>query len=101
MAMPDRQEGDVDAVLLSASDNVVTTLRTIAPGERIRIQGSAQLLSVTCTQAIPMCHKVALDDLILGAHIIKYGAVIGAASQAIKAGAWVHVHNLRSLRGQQ
>jgi altronate dehydratase small subunit len=36
-----------------------------------------------------------------GHHIRKYGAAIGEATEAIAAGAHVHVHNLRSLRARR
>ena len=39
-------------------------------------------------------HKVALEDIKKGQYIIKYGHIIGKASQDIKKGEWVHSHNL-------
>lgn len=44
---------------------------------------------------IPGGHKVAVHDIADGAPVHKYGTVIGFASQPIKAGEHVHVHNLR------
>lgn len=45
---------------------------------------------------IPAGHKMALRDIIQGEYVIKYGQVIGRATQDIKKGDWVHSHNLRS-----
>lgn len=45
---------------------------------------------------IPIGHKVALKDINQGEPIIKYGMVIGKASQNIKEGEWVHTHNVKS-----
>ncbi len=39
---------------------------------------------------IPEAHKVALADVAPGAPIVRYGAVIGFARQAIPQGSWVH-----------
>ena len=45
---------------------------------------------------IPAGHKVALRDIPAGECVIKYGQIIGRASQDIAKGDWVHSHNLRS-----
>ena len=45
---------------------------------------------------IPVGHKRALRDIAEGEQIIKYGHPIGRAKRDIKAGEWVHDHNLRS-----
>jgi altronate dehydratase small subunit len=52
-------------------------------------------------EPIPLGHKVARRALAAGHRILKYGAAIGEATQAIAAGAHVHVHNLRSLRARR
>ena len=41
-------------------------------------------------EQIPEAHKVALRDIHQGAPVIRYGAVIGHAEQAIAQGSWVH-----------
>lgn len=45
---------------------------------------------------IPAGHKQALRDIAQGEFVIKYGQIIGRATQDIKAGEWVHTHNVRS-----
>ena len=45
---------------------------------------------------IPVGHKRALKDIHEGEQVIKYGHPIGRAKCEIKAGQWVHSHNLRS-----
>ena len=47
-------------------------------------------------EGIPAGHKQALYDIPEGAFVIKYGQIIGRATKDIKAGEWVHSHNLRS-----
>ncbi|WP_094604456.1 Altronate dehydratase [Sporomusa silvacetica DSM 10669] len=44
-------------------------------------------------------HKVALTDIRAGEHIIKYGFPIGHATVDIKAGQWVHTHNIKTNLG--
>jgi altronate hydrolase len=51
---------------------------------------------LTETNGIPAGHKVALCDIKKGDFIIKYGQVIGRATENIKKGDWVHSHNLKS-----
>lgn len=86
----------MDAIRLSPDDNVATLLRAVAKGERVRV-GTTE---IEAGEAIALCHKIALTDLKPGDRIVKYGDPIGEVTQAIKAGAHVHVHNLRSLRAR-
>lgn len=44
-------------------------------------------------------HKVALTDIRAGENIIKYGFPIGHATATIKAGEWVHTHNIKTNLG--
>ena len=43
---------------------------------------------------VPAGHKVALCDIPAGGAVVKYGHPIGRATHPIRAGAWVHTHNL-------
>lgn len=45
---------------------------------------------------IPAGHKFALRDIKKGEYVIKYGEIIGRATEDIKKGEWVHTHNVRS-----
>ena len=56
--------------------------------------------TITLLDDIPYGHKIAVTDIPKGAHIMKYGESIGAASTDIKKGDYVHVHNLDALRGR-
>jgi hypothetical protein len=86
----------MDAIRLSPDDNVATLLRAVAKGERVRVGGG----EIVAAESIALCHKIALVDLKPGDRVLKYGDPIGEATQAIIAGAHVHVHNLRSLRAR-
>ena len=45
---------------------------------------------------IPAGHKFALRDILKGEYVIKYGEVIGRATENIQKGDWVHTHNVKS-----
>ena len=48
------------------------------------------------TDKIPAGHKFALRDIAKGEYVIKYGEIIGRATENIKKGEWVHTHNVKS-----
>ncbi len=45
---------------------------------------------------IPAGHKYALRDIPKDSYVIKYGEIIGRATQDISQGEWVHTHNVKS-----
>ena len=49
-------------------------------------------------QDIPLGHKVALNDMAVGATVIKYGIDIGKVVQPIAKGQHAHVHNIKTKR---
>jgi altronate hydrolase len=53
-----------------------------------------ELGGLTVLDDVPAAHKIALRDIESGAPLRRYGQIIGFATQAIRAGAHVHVHNL-------
>jgi altronate dehydratase small subunit len=89
-----------DGIVLDEADGVATALRPLEAGETVKVRYPGRIAELTVTEAIPLCHKVAVADLDPGEPMRKYGEVIGEASAPIRRGAWVHVHNLRSLRGR-
>ena len=53
-------------------------------------------VSLEGSEAIPAGHKYALKHIGKGESVIKYGEIIGRATQDIQEGEWVHTHNVRS-----
>ena len=49
---------------------------------------------------VPYGHKIAVRDIKAGEHIMKYGQSIGVADVDIKKGEYVHIHNMKALRGR-
>ncbi|MDB0061526.1 altronate dehydratase family protein [Octadecabacter sp.] len=69
-------------LLLNEIDNVAIALSALEAGEDI------------ATTAIPRSHKVATVDIAAGAHVLRYGQIIGRAERFIPAGTHVHDHNI-------
>ncbi len=83
---------DPRLLLLAPDDNVLVLRGTIAAQEVVQVGG----VSVTVPVRIDMGHKIARQAIAAGARIVKYGAPIGSATEAIAMGAHVHIHNVKS-----
>lgn len=79
-------------ILLHGDDNVVVCCRTVEAGEHISVEG----VDIVAAQRVALGHKLARRDLSAGDKVIKYGASIGSMTADIKAGSWVHMHNMKS-----
>lgn len=55
-------------------------------------------VTIEAKDSIPLGHKIALKAFKKDENVTKYGVIIGHATQAITAGAHVHVHNVKSNR---
>ncbi len=75
-------------ILLNTNDNVAVARRSIQAGGHTG-QGDLQALEL-----IGRGHKVALKPIKSGEEVLKYGQVIGIATQDIEPGRHVHLHNL-------
>lgn len=76
---------------INPADNVAVALADgVAAGEVWSENGE----TVTLAADIMRGHKFALCDIPQGGKVIKYGYPIGVAREDIKAGEWVHSHNL-------
>lgn len=73
---------------LSSSDNVTTILDDLVDETYLAGGGSI-------APGVLFGHKVALADIAAGEAVVKYGVVIGYATQPIEKGEHVHVHNCR------
>ena len=100
--MPDKETapmqrtdgGAPDAILIADSDNVAVCLRDIEAGAAASIMSGKDTISVTAADPIPRGHKLAVRDIAEGDSVLKYGEIIGKASQNIGKGNHVHVHNV-------
>ena len=76
------------AIRIHPDDNVAVALEDIRKGEAV--------LNVTAAEDVARGHKIALRNIREGEAVVKYGNPIGLAKADIPAGAWAHVHNVRT-----
>jgi len=88
------------ALQIDERDNVATMTSDAEGGEAVEVisPGGEVLCTPETLEEVPFGHKIALEPLGKGDAIVKYGEVIGVASRPIKAGEWVHTHNVESAR---
>ncbi len=73
---------------LNPNDDVVIAARPLQAGTRVEAEG------VTCTDAIPAGHKLAVRPVAKGRPVKRYDQIIGFATADIAPGQHVHTHNL-------
>ena len=79
-------------ILIHPKDNVIVALQEISTGTEVE--------GVKALETIPAGHKMALKDISKGEEVVKYGYRIGLAKEDIKAGAWIHTHNVGTALGE-
>ena len=80
-------------ILIDEKDNVVVAKIKLNKGQKI-------LENIKIKNNIKIGFKIAIKNLQKGEKIIKYGEVIGVATQKIYEGELVHTHNVDGLRAQ-
>ena len=80
----------MNVIRLALDDSVAVACVPLSAGDIATCDG----ICVTARQAVDAGHKIAIRDIALGEPVFKYGLPIGHATQAIRAGDWVHSHNL-------
>ena len=81
------------ALVVNSNDNVANALDDIPAGEQFAFSVGKDSYTLTAI-------KVAIKKIQKGEQIIKYGCVIGVASQDIEPGQSVHIHNVEGTRGR-
>lgn len=84
------------AFQIHADDNVATLLDSAEPGPFI-VRGCGAERTVSALEHIEAGHKIAIAPINAGQAIMKYGVVIGIATAPAGIGAWIHLHNCKSL----
>ena len=75
-------------LILHDTDNIAVAMRKIAKGEAV------ESFDFVANQNVPSGHKIAVRNIASGQEIIKYGNVIGMATQDIRSGHHVHTQNV-------
>jgi altronate dehydratase small subunit len=88
------------AIVMSLKDNVATALADLAAEETVETEVNGQKTHVTLTEPIAFGHKYSLTLIKAGEPVMKYGEVIGRATQDIQPGRHAHVHNVAGTRGR-
>ena len=94
--------GRIIGLKVDDADNVATVFSNeVSAGTDIEVRdkkGNVEIVEVHSD--IPYGHKIAIRDIPAGNRIIKYGESIGQADTDIVKGDYVHVHNMKALRGR-
>lgn len=77
------------AFRLHPRDNVAIARNAISKGVAL-----PEFENITLKADVPAAHKVALTSVSVGEPVLRYGQIIGFATQPIFAGEHVHTHNL-------
>ena len=85
-------------IVLNALDNVgVIINEMISKGTKVNV-GSEKHIEIL--EDIKFGFKMAIRSIDKGEKIVKYGEPIGKATQNIREGEMVHIHNVEGLRGR-
>jgi len=85
------------AMRIDPKDNTATALNDITAGDTVSlVSKSGPVGEITVNQDIPLGHKLASTTINKGEKVLKYGEVIGLATQPINKGDYVHIHNVES-----
>lgn len=83
-------------LVIHERDNVAVTISDIKKGEKVTYGA----LELTALEDIDKGHKIALRDIEAGENVIKYGFAIGKTNTPVKAGQWLHTHNVKTNLGE-
>ncbi|BCJ87602.1 UxaA family hydrolase [Effusibacillus dendaii] len=93
-------ENNWKVVMMKPDDNVAVALGEIPSGTTVRVTCQDRVFDLELIDPIEFGHKFAVAPIRKGEDVIKYGEVIGVASQDIATGQHVHVHNVEGKRGR-
>ncbi|MBS6194949.1 MAG: altronate dehydratase [Clostridiales bacterium] len=82
-------------IKIHPDDKVAVALCPLKAGTLVSIDHK----DITLSEDIPQGHKFALEDLAQNEAVIKYGYPIGLTKEPVKAGSWIHVHNMQTGLG--
>lgn len=82
-------------IKIHPDDKVAVALCPLEAGTVISVNN----MEITLPEDIPQGHKFALQNLEAGEPVIKYGYPIGITKEPVRAGAWIHIHNMKTGLG--
>jgi len=88
------------AIVMDPKDNVATLLTDVDKDDVVQVGTGEKVTEIRIQERIQFGHKFAMKRIDKGENVMKYGEVVGQATQDISEGKHVHVHNVESLRGR-
>lgn len=82
-------------LVIHEQDNVAVAIAPVKQGEIVTYGPH----TVAVCEDIDKGHKIAIKDIAAGEQVVKYGFPIGRAVTAVKAGCWLHTHNVKTNLG--
>jgi altronate hydrolase len=79
-------------IKINENDNVVVALSDLNASDIIKVDER----EIVVTEPVKRGHKIAISSIKEGENIVKYGFPIGHAIKNIKAGQWIHTHNIKT-----
>lgn len=78
-------------IQINKKDNVAVAIEPMANGSLIGEENA-----IVLKQDIGKGHKIALENILKGQKLVKYGEPFGHATSDIDAGEWIHSHNAKT-----
>ena len=79
-------------IIINSKDNCATALEDIPQDTKIELKDKI----IKINHNISLGHKFAINNIEKEDYIIKYGEIIGIATESISEGDWIHTHNIKS-----
>ena len=79
-------------IIIDSKDNCATALEDIPQDTKIELKDKI----IKINHNISLGHKFAINNIEKEDYIIKYGEIIGIATESINEGDWIHTHNIKS-----
>jgi (2R)-sulfolactate sulfo-lyase subunit alpha len=90
-----------DFIVHDKADTVgVVVVEDVQPNKELTgwIMETDETVRLTALDAVPLGHKIAINDIKAGDTVLKYGHDVGRAVAPVDKGRHVHVHNLKTKR---
>lgn len=84
-------------LIIDPKDNVVVVTEDILKGDTVSYTLDGISYEIRAEGNVPVYHKIARAEIKQGDKVIKYGQIIGVATEDIPVGMHVHTHNVKSM----
>ena len=88
----------INAVVMNETDSVATVTQNISAGQNVTYALKDKTFTIKSNVDISIYHKIAIKNIKKGEEVLKYGERIGYATDDIKIGDHVHIHNLSNTK---